>query len=215
VEPGLRERKKRLTRELIGAAALSLFADRGFDGVRVSEIAREAGVSEATVFNYFPTKEDLVFGGLEAYEDALLAALRDRAAGESITTAFGRFVRRSDGLLGAPEPAAGERLATVNRIIAGSPALLAREAQTFDRYTRTLADLIAAESGARPDDIEPWVVANALLGVQRSLVAYVRRQILAGRHGNRLARDVRAQSERALSVLARGLAGYPDASNGA
>lgn len=208
-EPGLRERKKQRTRQLIAAAAFDLFAARGFDSVTVAEIARNADVSEATVFNYFPTKEDLVYGGLEAFEGALLQAVRDRGPGESITAAFGRFVTDQRGLLTAKEPEAAERLAAVSRIIAGSPALLARERQMFDNYTRSLAGIIAEETGARPDDIEPWVVANALLGAHRALVQYVRRQVLAGRRGPRLARAVRAQGERALAVLERGLAGYP------
>ncbi|TMM00918.1 MAG: helix-turn-helix transcriptional regulator, partial [Actinobacteria bacterium] len=58
-ELGLRERKKQRTRELIEATARQLFIERGFEAVPVAEIARAAEVSEATVFNYFPTKEDL------------------------------------------------------------------------------------------------------------------------------------------------------------
>ena len=90
-EPGLRERKKQRTRELIADTARRLFAERGFDAVPVSQIAREAEVSEATVFNYFPTKEDLVFHRMEAFEQELLGAMSDRPEGESIVQAFGRF----------------------------------------------------------------------------------------------------------------------------
>ena len=56
VQLGLRERKKQQARELIAETARRLFVERGFEGVTVAEIAREADVAEKTVFNYFPTK---------------------------------------------------------------------------------------------------------------------------------------------------------------
>jgi len=89
---GLRERKKQQTRQLIADTARRLFAKRGFEGVTVAEVARTADVAEATVFNYFPTKEDLFYSGLEAFEERLLAAIRERKPGESALAAFGRFV---------------------------------------------------------------------------------------------------------------------------
>jgi len=204
--PGLRERKKEQTRQLIADTARALFVERGFDAVTVAEVARAADVSEATVFNYFPRKEDLVYGRLEAFEDELLSAVRDRARGESALQAFGRFVLEPRGLLAAKD--ADERLLAITRMIAESPALLTREEEIFLRYTRSLASLLAEETGPRPDDVEPWVAANALMGVHRGLVAYVRRQVLAGRRNPRLARDVRAQGQRALAVLEIGLGRY-------
>jgi AcrR family transcriptional regulator len=96
---GLRERKKQRTRELIAETARQLFAERGFERVPVAEIARAAEVSEQTVFNYFPRKEDLVYWRLESFEDELLAAIREREAGESFVRAFGRFILRRRGLL--------------------------------------------------------------------------------------------------------------------
>jgi AcrR family transcriptional regulator len=206
--PGLRERKKQQTRQAIAAAAFWMFAEHGFDAVTVVAVARQAGVSEATVFNYFPTKEDLVYGRLEEFEAGLVRAVRERAPGQPVTAAAGGFLLESQGLLGEDSAEARTRLAAVNRIIADSPSLLARERQIYDRYTHTLAALIAGERSAGPDDVEAWVVANAIIGVQRGLVAYVRRNVLAGQGGPGLAREVRAQATRALAVLDRGLAGY-------
>ena len=208
-EAGLRERKKRQTRELIATTALRLFSERGFERVTVAEIARAAEVSEATVFNYFPTKEDLVYGRLEVFEAALLDAVRGRAPGESIPASLRRFLRDAGALVDAGDTAARQKLVEISRLIAGSPALRARERETIDRYTQALAGLIAEETGARPDDAEPWVVANALMGVHRALVEYVRRQALAGRLGPQLARNVRTRADQALTLLERGLAGYP------
>src|SRR5436853_609935 len=69
---GLRERKKRKTRESIANAAARLFTERGFEVVTVAEVARAAEVSEQTVFNYFPTKEDLVFDRDAEVEESLV-----------------------------------------------------------------------------------------------------------------------------------------------
>jgi AcrR family transcriptional regulator len=205
---GLRERKKQQTRQLIADTARRLFAKRGFEGVTVAEVARAADVAEATVFNYFPTKEDLFYSGLEAFEEALLSAIREREAGESVLAAFGRFVLEPRGLLAAKDPDAIERLAAITRVITDSPALLAREQQIFTGYTASLAALIADETRAHADAIEPWVVANALMGVHQALVDYTRRQIVAGTRNPRLARQVRAQAKQALAALERGLGDY-------
>jgi AcrR family transcriptional regulator len=205
-EPGLRERKKQQTRESIATAARELFADRGFDQVTVVEIARRAGVSEATVFNYFPAKEDLVYGAMEEFEAGLLAAVRDREPGAPVIAAFRAYLLEPRGLLGAASPEADAALRTISQVIAGSPALLARERQVYDAATRSLALLLADETATGPDHLAPWVVANALVGVHRSLVGYVREGILAGASSRTLRRQVRAQAERALAVLEHGLA---------
>ena len=84
---GLRESKKLRTRQVIADESMRLFAQNGFDRVTVSEIAAAAGVSEKTVFNYFPTKEDLFFDEVPKRAEALVAAIRDREPEESILTA--------------------------------------------------------------------------------------------------------------------------------
>src|SRR5215211_6851502 len=95
---GLRERKKERTRQLIADTARQLFAERGFDAVTVAEIARQAEVAEKTVYNYFPTKEDLFYSRLEAFEEELLAAIRERGEGESVLAAFEGFILEPRGL---------------------------------------------------------------------------------------------------------------------
>src|SRR5262249_47332131 len=151
----------RRTRELLSETARRLFAERGFEQVSIAEIAREAEVSEQTVFNYFPSKEDLVYSGLEAFEDQLVNAVSERPPGQTVIAAFGEFVLEPRGFFAADDEAARELIA-VTRMIAASPALLAREQQIFARYTDTLAELIADETGAKAGDSRPHVVANAL-----------------------------------------------------
>jgi AcrR family transcriptional regulator len=208
-ELGLRERKKLRTRQLIAETARRLFAERSFEDVPVAEIARAAEVSEATVFNYFPTKEDLVFQGMEAFETELLGAVRDRPAGESFVEAFAGFVLRPRGFLAAGDEHAASFLTKVARMIAASPALLTREREVLARYTESLAALIAEDTGAVPGDLRPWVVAHALIGTHHTLIQLVRRRLLEG-HADRagIAAEVQARGRQALEQLNEGLAGY-------
>ena len=209
VSLGLRERKKQQTRQLIAEAARRLFTERGFERVTVAEIARAADVSEQTVFNYFPTKEELVYWRLGSFEEDLLSAVRERAPGESALAAFGRFLLAQRGLLGRVDPEAREQLMALTRMISESPALLAREQQIFARYTASLAELLSAEEGADAGDPGANVAANAMMGVHQSLVRFTRRQILDGVRPPRLTRTVRAEAERALDLLERGLGAPP------
>lgn len=205
---GLRERKKAETRRHIAATARELFGVRGFEAVTVAEVAAAADVSEATVFNYFPSKEDLFYSGLEAFEAALLEAIRERPAGDSALAAFGRFVDEPRGMLASGDAEAMERQAAMARVIEESPALLAREEKILAGFTDSLAELLRAETGAKPDDVEPWVAANAIIGVHRALIGFARAQVLAGARNPALARRVRAQAKRALAALEHGLGSY-------
>jgi AcrR family transcriptional regulator len=207
-EAGLRERKKQQTRQLIAEAARRLFAERGFERVTVADVARAADVSQQTVFNYFPTKEDLVFWRLGAFEDDLLATVRDRPPGESALAAFRRFLLGQRGLLRSPRPEAREELTALTRTIDESPALLARERQIFARYTDALAALLAEEAPPEAGDVEPWVAANAMTGVHRALVSHARRRVLEGARHRALAEEIRTQGEQAFALLELGLGSY-------
>jgi AcrR family transcriptional regulator len=212
VEVGLRERKKQQTRTHIAETARRAFVERGFDAVSVAEIARAAEVSEATVFNYFPTKEDLVYYGMEAFESELVRAIGERRAGESVIDAFGRFVSEPRGFLAAEDEASRDALLSASRMIAASPALVARERQILARYTDAIAALLREETGADGRDVRPWVVANALVGIHGALIGYVRRRLLDGPPDvRRLARDVRRESLQALELLRQGLGDYASA----
>lgn len=217
---GLRERKKQQTRQLIADTAWRLFADRGFDHVTVAEVAREAEVALATVFNYFPTKEDLFFSRLEAFGQRMVEAVGAREAGEPALAALRRFLLPSGGLVArveAGDAEALERLRTVNRVIAGSPALQARERQVVARYADSLAELLGDELGVPPDDVEVRVAANAMIGVHAALLDFTRRRVLADDRPERLAGDLRDAARRAFALLERGLGDYapkPERLNG-
>ncbi|WP_405875827.1 MULTISPECIES: TetR family transcriptional regulator [unclassified Streptomyces] len=211
---GLREQKKQQMRDRIGETAWQLFAERGFDRVTVVEVARAAEVSEATVFNYFPAKEDLFYSRFEAFGEQLVEAVRTRPAGEAALTAFRRRLLETAGLLAQVE--AGDtdalaRLRTVNRMIADSPALKAREQRALGACVDALAATLAAESGTPADDIAVRVAADALFGVHRALIAHVRQQVLSGEEPTRLATDVRRLAERGFALLEGGMREYATA----
>lgn len=208
---GLRELKKERTRELIAGTAWRLFAARGFEEVSVAEVAREAEVSEATVFNYFRTKEDLFYYRFEAFEARLLEAVRTRRVAESVLAAVRRHLLQPGGLLaqaGSGDQEALARLRTINRVIAASPALLAREQQAIARATESLAELLRDETGRSHDLVTTHVAANALIGVHRALIDYVRDRVLAGDDPARLAADIRRAGARAFTLLENGLRAY-------
>lgn len=186
--------------------ARRLFAERGFDTVTVVEVARTAGVSEGTVFNYFPAKEDLFYDGMQAFETLLVHAIRERPTGESVPGAFRGFVLESTTRLAAEEVT--ELVADAARVIADSRALQTRERAIVAGYTETLAALIAEETGAGGRDLEPWAVATALMGVQQALVDYIRAAAVGGRRGPMLAASAEAQAVRAFALLEAGLRGY-------
>src|SRR5438067_1861149 len=208
---GLRELKKEQTRQLIADTAWRLFSDRGFDRVTVADVAREALVAPATVFNYFPTKEDLFFFRLDAFGARLVEAISSRPVGAPALVAFRRYLLQPAGLLGqlgGGDRQALEQLRTVHRMIAASPALQAREQRALAGYADALAARLAAETGAPADDVGARVAANSLMGVQRVLIDYAGERILADDKPDRLAADVGRAGKRAFALLAEGLGDY-------
>jgi AcrR family transcriptional regulator len=202
-EPGLRERKKQRTRRLIAETARELFAERGFDAVTVAEVARAAEVSEGTVFNYFPTKEQLFYGEMEHFETRLVDAVRSRAVGESPLLAFRRVIVEGGDRLAQDEVA--DLIAAAGRIVEASPALQAREREIVAEHTGQLAELLASERGTAPHDVDAEVVAGTLMTVHRVLVEDVRRAVLEGTRGTALAERLRRNAEQAFDRIEHGL----------
>lgn len=203
----VRKDKTRRTRQLIEECAVALFAEGTYDDVTMAEIARRANVSPATVFNHFATKDALIFNGLERFERSLLDAIRHRGLQESIPQAFRTLVLTMNGSLTSATPEQMRRLRTVAEIIESSPALRSREQQIYGRYTDLLATLIVEQEAAHGDELQAWVIANALMGVHRALVCHVRNALLADTPPTQIVREVRRQASVAFAQLDRGLAG--------
>ena len=78
------ELRRRSTHDALRQAALKSFASKGFANVTVTELAREAGVTERTFFRHFPTKEAVLFQDYETQLEWLAEALAQRPASESL-----------------------------------------------------------------------------------------------------------------------------------
>jgi len=201
---GLRETKKLQTRQEIADEAMRLFVTHGFEDVTVSEVAAAAGVSEKTVFNYFPTKEDLFFDEVPKREALLVAAMRERESGESILAALRRLQVRECARLSSPG------FANFARVIEESPALRAKELEVMAGFALVLTGAIQNELGI--DERDARIAAGLLISVHRQVFQAARRQALAGKHGPAAVRRLRADLERAYDLLEHGLGGLGDSS---
>jgi AcrR family transcriptional regulator len=194
---GLRETKKQQTREHVAAEAMRLFALRGFDHVTVSEIAEAADVSEKTVFNYFTTKEDIFFDEVPARLALLANAIRERKPGESVFSVLRGLQSRDAGRL------TSERFATFARIIEESQALQAKELEIMGHFADVLAETLQQTLGVK--ELDATVAANALVSVQWQIFRNARRAALEGKHGPAAERKLRADLNRAYTLLEHGL----------
>src|ERR1039458_4312688 len=142
---GLRERKKRLMRQQLSDTATQMFLERGFDAVRVTEIAEACGVSEKTVFNYFPTKESLILDRMES----TMASLRTGLAGPGASPVEAAL-RILDDELGAmtswlarqDDPVqAGASIRRFGTLIRATPSLRAHQSDMMDQVVAVAADV--------------------------------------------------------------------------
>ena len=202
---GLRARKKRAAREAIAATARRLFAERGFDTVTVAEIAAAADVSEKTVFNHFPTKEDLAFAGRERGLLQLVAAIRERPPGVPVLDVFRALTATVIDEFVAP---GDEELLTVARIIRHSPTLQERLTVGWESGAAAVTAAIAATSGASDDDLVPGIVARTLWFTHRSIFLVALHGLLAEEDREQLVVRLRAAADRAYDQLAGGLGDY-------
>jgi AcrR family transcriptional regulator len=194
---GLRESKKLQTRQAIAATGMRLFVTRGFDHVTVGEIAREAGVSEKTVFNYFPTKEDIFFDEVPERLEALTDAVRTRRSGQSLIETMHQLHAKQCGRLASPG------FAQFSRTIAESPALQAKETEVMAQFTDHLAATIREELGIHAADAQ--IAANLLMSVHWQFFRNARTHALAGRSGPTTVRHLRRDLDRAYRLLEHGL----------
>lgn len=204
-EEGLRERKRRLTRRLISDAATTLFATRGFDNVKVSEVAERVGVSEKTVYNYFPTKESLVLDNADEHVEQVARALRQRRPDQSPTDAVVEAIKAD---LRFVEELPGEMLelfSLFGAMIRSTPSLRAAWLELHDRVATVARDELAAQAGVDPRDPEPVVAGRSLAGLSELAMEAMIRHLGDGLHGAALHAALTADLDRAARLLETGL----------
>jgi AcrR family transcriptional regulator len=202
---GLRARKKRVAREAIAATARRLFAERGFDRVTVAEIAAAADVSEKTVFNHFPTKEDLAFAGREEGIAGLVKAITERPPRTPVLDVFRELTRTViDDFVAAGD----DDLLAVAKILRGSRALQERLTVGWESGAGAVTAAIAETSGDAGDDLVPAIVARTLWWTHRSIFLRALHGLLAEEDREQLVARLRVAADRAYDQLADGLEAY-------
>ncbi|MFF5257736.1 TetR/AcrR family transcriptional regulator [Actinomadura viridis] len=186
---GLRERKKRRTRRHISEVATGLFVERGFDEVTIAEVAEAAEVSVNTVYNHFRSKEDLVLPPDEASSRRLADIVRERPPGETAARAvlarLREEVRRRDRAVGL-----AEGFGRVFEMMRGAPTLIARLEDLAEQMTAALAEVLAEETGAAPDDPLPRLVAGQIGWCHAQVFGEIGRRITAGEDPGAIAEGV-------------------------
>jgi AcrR family transcriptional regulator len=203
--PRTGERGGPQTRARIAEVAARLFLERGFDGVTVTEVAREAGVSSVTVFNHFPRKEDLFLDRTVDAVELLRAAVRDRAPGAD---ALASLRETTLGLLAARHPLSGvnERSTPFFRTVAGSPALLARAREIGSELQAILAAELEQDPSFTGD--ATLLAAFFIAGYGTVLVGAARR-LIAGAAPDAVVDEQRARFERLFDALRAGFGPRP------
>jgi len=206
----LRERKKRETRQHISDTATAMFLERGFDEVTVAEVAKACNVSEKTIYNYFSTKEALLLD-------------REPMMAESLRRAFGPGSPERSPVEAALQILT-EELASMQRmwkqsqvsvdtgsflrfreVLDSTPSLRAAQHDMTNRLARVGAEAMAARAGISPDDPEPKIAADALMGLWRIQYDAMFRHFSAGGSLDDLAAVVTSDVRRAARLIDAGL----------
>lgn len=200
---GLRARKKSATWGLLKSTALAMFEERGYENVSVAEIAAAADVSKATVFNYFPSKEDLVIGGMKYHTGDAARIVRERRHGQTPHAAMREHVlhlveRHAPQVGLSDEP----MFLQVQRLLLTTPVLMVSAMDYRRRSAVELAEALMAEDHSR---LTSSLVASQLLHTQHILAELNIRRVLHGDPLDEIREQAVGAAEHAFSLLERGI----------
>ena len=158
-------------RQLISDTATLMFLQRGFDEVKISEIAAACDVSEKTIYNYFPTKESLMLDREESSAASIRKALGPNAETPLPPKRSYEFSpRRRTSSSPISDEISGIGFNVIlrfNDLIEGTPSLRAARGDMISRLAQIAAQSLAERAGVDPNDPEPQIAADALLGLWR------------------------------------------------
>lgn len=204
---GLRESKKRRTRETIAQAAADLFQQRGFAEVTVDDVARAADVSRQTVFNYFPTKEQMLFDREDEVGAALLALVRGQPDGSALVAAFRRHTRGFWERFGRILDGGGNTHGFWE-IVEASPGLRDYAEMSFARQAIAVGHELAREWDRPADDPICHALARTLCGVNVAILTCGLGRLTAGEDHVKVISEMIAQANQAYDLVEQGLGTY-------
>jgi AcrR family transcriptional regulator len=190
---GLRERKKQRTARAIEDAALDLFAEHGFHGTTIADIAAAADIAPRTFFSYFPSKESVLFVKFDPVVTSLEKHLSARGS-KPLLDSLKDWILLIVDSEGLPDEREHRRM----MVIAENEELLAYERGLNSRFEAVVATAAAPELNAEPEDLHPRLIAAS---ISTTLAA------LRARHGADPAqtRDPLKELDDALAFLHGGM----------
>jgi AcrR family transcriptional regulator len=203
-----RQTRKRLaTRQRISDVATRLFIERGFDNVKVDEIADAADVSRMTVFNHFPRKEDMFFDLDEEGREELLTSLQKRKPGTPPVEALRLFahwaVSNQRPYVRFFEEGSDKFMAAIQK----SEALKARARAIRDELTDTLTVALAQSVERKLPDPIASLAASLLVATWAAALVEAHR-VYQQNH------DVKRANTAFLDLIDRGTNGVRSALKG-
>jgi AcrR family transcriptional regulator len=155
-----RRRARESARAEVADMAFQVFAERGFDQVTATEAAAAAGISRASFFRYFESKEDAVFVAQEKIGADIAAALRERPPGEDAWTALRHAF---DTVVRTYQRSPSEALGRL-KLIRCTPSLRVHQLERLAKWREVIGEALAERLGLERPDVKVEALVAAALG---------------------------------------------------
>jgi mycofactocin system transcriptional regulator len=165
---GIRGRPPSTTRDAVARKALELFVRNGFERTTLTDIATAVGIGRRTLFGYFPSKNDMVWGDFDTVLERLREALGTGGPHEPPMDVLKRSVIASNRYAGDDLRDLRLRMTLITRV----PALQAHSLLRYNAWRRVVSEYVAERLGAAADDVLPMTVGH--LALATSMAAFAR-----------------------------------------